>query len=186
LQYLILYEAWKKEKDSSRLQPLQKAFYAEAYALIRTQKDEVQMIDEGSLHAKLIAKQQIRTRRLLTELIEIRFQKVYNTVLRGETPSMDILTSEEEYIYHGLVSIKDQHDILSKAVLSGRTPHISRTPITETSRSLMVRFLQDIPSLVGTNGRLYGPFKTEDIATLPFENAESLIKRGVALMVEVE
>lgn len=165
---------------------MQKDFYAEAGALIRTQKDEMQMIDERSLHAQLIAKQQVRARRLLTGLIEARFRKICNMVLRGEMPSTDLLTSEEEKIFKGLVSIKDKRDVLSRAVLSGRTPHISRTPVTEASRKIMVRFLQEIPSLVGTNGRLYGPFKAEDIATLPVENAESLIKRGVALLVEVE
>ncbi len=165
---------------------MQKDFYGEAGALIRNQKDEVQMIDERSLHAQLIAKQQVRARRLLTELIEIRFQKVCNMVLRGEMPSTDLLTSEEENIFNDLVSIKDERDVLLRAVLSGRTPYISRTPVTEASQKIMVRFLQGIPSIVGTNGRLYGPFKAEDIATLPVENAESLIKRGVALMVEVE
>jgi DNA replication factor GINS len=51
---------------------------------------------------------------------------------------------------------------------------------------MIVRFLQDIPSIVGSNTKIYGPFKAEDIATLPIDNAESLIKRGIALKVEVQ
>jgi len=34
--------------------------------------------------------------------------------------------------------------------------------------------------------KTYGPFKPEDIATLPTENARILIKQGVALEVEAK
>ncbi len=34
--------------------------------------------------------------------------------------------------------------------------------------------------------RAYGPFKPEDIATLPKENARTLIKQGVAVEVETQ
>ena len=51
---------------------------------------------------------------------------------------------------------------------------------------LLIRFLQPIPAIVGLNAKVYGPFKVEDVASLPIENAESLIKRGIAVKVEIE
>jgi len=49
-----------------------------------------------------------------------------------------------------------------------------------TSERVLVRFLQDISSFVGVDLESYGPFKREDIANLPRENAEALIKQGLA------
>ena len=187
MQYQTLYEAWKKEKESSELQPLQKGFYAEASAFLRAKRDETETLDERSLRAQLLEKQRGRANRLLTDLVEIRFQKICQVILRGETPSTEVLTSaEEEGIVNGLVSVKEELEGVLKAVLSGHPPHVTRLRVGERPKRAMVRFLEDIPVFVGPNARTYGPFKAEDIATLPAENAESLIKRGVALRVEVE
>ena len=186
MEYQTLYETWKKEKESSELQPLQKGFYTEASAFLRAKKDEAQMLDERSLRAKLLEKQRARAHRLLKDLVEIRSKKICYVVLNGEAPSRDLLTSEEESIVNDLTSVKDELDGLLRAVLSGRPPHVTKLRVGERHRRVMVRFLQDIPSIVGPNTRTYGPFKAEDIATLPAENAESLINRGVALRVEAE
>lgn len=186
MQYLTLYETWKKEKESRNLLLLQKAFYTEASALIRNQKDEIQILDERSLRAQLLTKQEIRSQRLLKDLIEIRFRKIYLIILNGEIPKTELLASEEESIVNVLTSVKEEFNNFSRSVLSGKLPHIIKTRVGETTRRIMVRFLQEIPAIVGTNAKIYGPFKAEDIATLPSENAESLIKRGVALRLEVE
>jgi len=186
VEYRILYEAWKKEKESSELQPLHKGFYAEASALVRAEREETQLLDERSLRAKLLAKERERTDRLLADLVETRFQKVCRMVLKGEPPSTELLATEEEGIANGLSTAKNDFDGVLKAVLIGRPLHAVGARVGERPRSVMVRFLQDIPAIVGSNARSYGPFKAEDIATLPADNAQSLIKRGVALRVEVE
>jgi len=68
----------------------------------------------------------------------------------------------------------------------------SEIRIEETSRAAMhaelmvVRFLQDIPEIVGTDLRIYGPYKKEDVGSLPGENAHALIKQGAAKPIEVK
>jgi DNA replication factor GINS len=49
---------------------------------------------------------------------------------------------------------------------------------------VILRFLKEIPAIVGADMKTYGPFKPEDIASLPVENAKVLIKQGVAVEVE--
>ena len=44
----------------------------------------------------------------------------------------------------------------------------------------LIRFLQEIPQFVGTDLSTYGPFDKEDIANLPSEIAELLIKKEKA------
>ncbi len=43
-----------------------------------------------------------------------------------------------------------------------------------------VRFLKDVPAIVGADMKTYGPFKKGTLAALPKENAEILIKMGAA------
>jgi DNA replication factor GINS len=49
-----------------------------------------------------------------------------------------------------------------------------------------VRFLQDIPEIVGVDLEIYGPFKKEDVASLPLSNAQALEKQGAVKAIEVK
>jgi DNA replication factor GINS len=49
----------------------------------------------------------------------------------------------------------------------------------------VVRFQEDIPEIVGVDLKIYGPYKKEDVGSLPKENATGLIKQGAAKLVEV-
>ncbi|MFB0514796.1 MAG: hypothetical protein ACETVQ_04380 [Candidatus Bathyarchaeia archaeon] len=51
---------------------------------------------------------------------------------------------------------------------------------------MILRFIQEIPAIIGADMKTYGPFKPEDIASLPIENARILIKQGVAVEVEAK
>jgi DNA replication factor GINS len=52
-------------------------------------------------------------------------------------------------------------------------------------KGIVLRFLKDAPSIVGSNLKTYGPFKAEDVASLPVENAEILIQRGLAKKISL-
>jgi len=49
--------------------------------------------------------------------------------------------------------------------------------------SVILRFLKFTPAFVGGDLRTYGPFRREDIATVPCINANGLVLRGVAVQV---
>lgn len=51
---------------------------------------------------------------------------------------------------------------------------------------IVVRFLQPLPAIMGIDMKAYGPFQPEELGTIPAQNAEALIKRGIAKKVEVE
>ncbi|MCQ5340238.1 MAG: hypothetical protein NO483_00765 [Candidatus Methanomethylicia archaeon] len=55
---------------------------------------------------------------------------------------------------------------------------------TESPKRILVRILQDVSSFIGIDGKTYGPYKAEDVVSLPSQNAEVLIKRGVAIPIE--
>ena len=51
------------------------------------------------------------------------------------------------------------------------------------TRPMVVRFLQDVDKIVGTDLEKYGPFKAEDIAAIPYENAQALIAKDAATKI---
>src|SRR5207249_629402 len=48
---------------------------------------------------------------------------------------------------------------------------------------LLLRFVKDMPSIIGVDLKTHGPFLKEDIVVLPYENAESLIRQGTAVEI---
>jgi DNA replication factor GINS len=43
-----------------------------------------------------------------------------------------------------------------------------------------------VDQIVGADLEKYGPFKSEDIATLPYDNAQALIAKKIAMKVRLE
>jgi DNA replication factor GINS len=54
------------------------------------------------------------------------------------------------------------------------------------SKQIVVRFLKPIEAFVGIDMNKYGPYEQEDVATLPFENARSIIDGGGAIEACIE
>ena len=48
-----------------------------------------------------------------------------------------------------------------------------------------LRFIKNIPAIMGADMKSYGPFIVEDVASMPAENAKVLVKQGLAVPVEV-
>ena len=141
------------------------------------------MIDEKTLKARLLSEEHERVRKLLSDLIQSRYRKMFNRVLDGKTNPLALLTSEEEVSYSGISSTwKHVQDVL-KDVLRGRIPAVKGVKPEEKPKRILVRFLKAIPAIIGPDMKAYGPFKEEDVASLPAENAEVLLKRGIAMEV---
>jgi DNA replication factor GINS len=47
----------------------------------------------------------------------------------------------------------------------------------------MVRFLDSMEQFVGVNMNKYGPFKKDDVAILPFENARPILESKKAVEI---
>jgi DNA replication initiation complex subunit (GINS family) len=83
-------------------------------------------------------------------------------------------------VYQDLSGISRHYEKLKEELLQGREPS---GPIVRDRTKLLVRFVKDVPSIIGVDLKTHGPFLKEDIAKLPFENAESLIRQGAAVEI---
>jgi len=184
MSYTLLNEAWKREKENQKLQPLEKDFYSKLSQYIKNQHEEIQMLDEKTLKASLLSEENERIKKLLTDLVWSRYQKILKKVFEGKTITTDLLTSEEEIIYNGAASTWKHVENVVRDILKGKPPRFPEEKLVMKPKRILVRFLQAIPAIVGPDMNTYGPFKEEDIASLPAENAEILVKRNVAVEIE--
>ena len=116
--------------------------------------------------------------RLYQELKDARTKKIITAARDGIEINTEALTEDEKKL------VKSLNEFLTS---TGPLPETKAVP-TEPDRVTLsiVRFLQDIPEIVGTDLRIYGPYNKEDVGSIPSENAEALMKQGAAKMIEVK
>ena len=71
-------------------------------------------------------------------------------------------------------------------ILNGKSKLLESVTYSHKTKSTVVRFLQEMDQIVGADLEKYGPFKAEDIATIPYENAQALMTKKIATKVRWE
>jgi DNA replication factor GINS len=181
--YDELYEAWARERETTEIQSLPKDFYVKLAGYVKKMRDESRMLDEKTVRAKLLRWESRNVKKMVKELIRLRYEKALRKAMAGEVVAKEALTYEEEKLLGEVSPSIESYQTLLKDMLSGRAPRIE---IKEEPKTMILRFIQEIPAIIGADMKTYGPFKPEDIASLPIENAKILIKQGVAVEVEAK
>ncbi|MDX1596919.1 MAG: hypothetical protein R3327_08290, partial [Nitrosopumilaceae archaeon] len=68
-------------------------------------------------------------------------------------------------------------------MINGRSQLLESISYNHKTKTVVVRFLKDMDELVGVDLQKYGPFQPEDIATIPYENAQALISKKIVTKV---
>ncbi|UCE29115.1 MAG: DNA replication complex GINS family protein [Candidatus Bathyarchaeota archaeon] len=179
--YDLLYKAWKKERENVDVQTLPQDFYAKLADYVKRIKKERRMLDEKTAKARLMQREFVNVRKTVSELVQLRYEKTLQNTLKEKTMRGVGLTSEEEKLVEGVSLLVEPYHLLAKDILKGHLSHVKRK---EQPKKKLVRLLQEVPAIVGSDMKTYGPFKPENIATLPSENARILIRQSVAVEVE--
>jgi len=181
--YDALYEAWRKEKENAEIQTLPKDFFFKLAQYVKKLREEGRMLDEKTTRARLLLRESKNVKKMGGELIRLRYEKVLRKVTTGESVVKESLTDDEEKVCREMLTSTESYQNFLKSVLSGRSPSVE---FTEKAKKRVLRFLQEIPAIIGADMKPYGPFKPEDVASLPTENAKILVKQGLAVEVEVK
>ena len=167
--------------QSPELEKLPEDFYAKIAEYARKLKEESRMLDKRTVKARLLRNESQNVRRMLRELTRSRYKKLLVKATRGEKVSNEFLTDEEEKLLNGVVPLAEAYQVFASGLLKGQ---LMKMAVHEQRGRVALRFLEDIPVIIGVDMKPYGPLKVEDIASLPSENAKVLIKQGVAEKVE--
>jgi len=76
--------------------------------------------------------------------------------------------------------------MILSATLNGKSKLLESISEKHKTKSITVRFLKEMDQIVGADLEKYGPFRSEDVATIPFENAQALIAKNIVMKIRIE
>ncbi len=180
--YEELYKIWKNELEKAALEELPRDFYARVADYLKRLKEETRMIDKKAIRARLLLIEEQNAKRMLQEIIQARRKKMIMETIMGRKISPSLLSNEEQDMHQKVLHFSENFQQFMKQLLEGR----QLTAASEyASKMTVLRFLRDVPAIVGQDMKVYGPFKAEDVASVPVENAKILIRQGLAERINI-
>jgi DNA replication factor GINS len=186
--YERIYDYWKREKDQPNLQSIDKDFYDAIAKYIAELRERLKKTDEGLVNVKLARTELEKAERLTQELLRMRLRKILEIVevdAKSETVSRAV-NEIEKAILEKAIEVSKQYRSVTQRILEFERDTLPQEMETGKSSPVLIRFLIEMPSIIGADLKPYGPFKVEDVATLPLENAESLIRGKAAIRIAWE
>jgi len=180
--YSELLQVYEQEIESDELLKIPSGFYVRAADYVRRLKEEGRMLDKHSVKANLLKKEMQNARRMIRGLLRVRGMKIVKKAERMEIVPPELLTSEEQLICTTISAFSEQFHGFADDILKGRPPKVS---VVKRNKRVILRFVKEVPSVIGSDMKTYGPFQVEDLASLPVENSDIMVKQGSAEKVEV-
>ena len=188
----------QKEKEKKTLQNLQKDFYIKVSELLKKYKKQLEAYKSDSKEYREVIATIDRLKESLSELINIRIGKIINnTVLEVKEDlniiSEDFLEEEEKLLYTLIKKIlKSYKENIQNKIINGEEIDINKF-FSDINMNIslyqnkidkkIVIIKNQLPKIVGPNGKIYGPFKVEDIIVLNSNFAEKLENTGIGKIV---
>ena len=119
---------------------------------------------------------------LTSLLINIRLDKISKL----ENIDFKNLLDEEKFILDAEEEQRERTEMILSATINGKSKFLESISQNHKTKTVVIRFLKEVDEIIGADLEKYGPFKTEDIATIPYENAQALIAKNIATKVRWE
>ncbi|MCK4475309.1 MAG: DNA replication complex GINS family protein [Methanophagales archaeon] len=194
-----LWEILYKERNTASLQELPETFCEEVSEYMGKLAEEKEEEDE---RRRELIEDEIRNARMKVEdIIRRRIGKIVKLASSGMKTAPKGMLEEEQMIFEGVKShvvegrekifaliLSEKEGKSEKRDAEKKNEASSPAPVpakSNTEELHIVRILEDIPTFMGTDGRIY-KVRKEDVIMLPKTNAEILCKRGVAVRFEGE
>jgi DNA replication factor GINS len=170
--YNALLERWKAERDTPELLSLRDSFLQNVREYVEQVLERQNAEGITDLHRQLIETELANLQFMMKGLLQMRVQKIL-TLLINQTVDYNLLTrSERRFV--------DQVSRNLNSALMSADELFTPLQSESSSQRQLVRFLEDHPQLVGVDLKTYGPFRADDLATLPAENARLIIRKNQA------
>jgi len=164
------------ESQSEPLLPLPNDFYSSLSAYSQKLKRSASA-GASEVSVRLIATQGRMIESMVRQLLQLRTKKAMQqgTLLQ--------LLPEERYVCSAEQKFQKRFQTLVDAVASGQPSFVEFAHLSESQRSVTVRFVKRVNELVGLDMRHYGPFEADDVASIPAASADILIAGGDAVEI---
>jgi DNA replication factor GINS len=164
------------EEQSEKLIRLPEEFYTRVASYARNLR-RASGSGNSEITNRLISKQFQLIEGMVERLATLRTSKAL------AAGSVSLLLPEERYVCFEGGIFGRRLDAFVEAVSSGQSSFLELANRREVSRNNTVRFLKPVTEIIGLDLRRYGPFKADDLASVPAANAEILVANGEAVIV---
>ena len=121
----------------------------------------------------------------VTLLFVYRYKKTFGVDKTYETFDYSNLTDEEKYVFYGDREREHRINLVLNTLFEGKPKTLEKIVSSINQNFVILRFLDSMEQFVGVNMNKYGPFKKDDVAILPFENARSIIENNKAIEINM-
>ena len=166
-------------------------FYQRLAGYFKKMKETIENSKTDSLNVHLLRSEMNNAEKMLTDIVERRNTKLSKKLIQGRKIDLEHLPTEESKLYSEVFSVFNAHKRFLDNILKGIAMEAnfgkSETILSNNGikSKAILRFLKQVPSIIGSDMKTYGPFKAEDVASVPEENAKILIKQGLAKRIEM-
>jgi len=164
-----------REAESDTIQEIESNFYLKLSEFLGNLKKQEFDGIESKIKQSLIE----MVSELTSLLLRTRLEKTINSDGMDFTNLLD----EEKFILDSEEQKRDRTEMILLATINGKSKFLESISHSHKTKTTVLRFLKDVDEIVGVDLEKYGPFKPEDIATLPYDNAQALINQKAATKI---
>lgn len=173
-----LYSVLLREIENDQVQEIDSAFYKTLSEHLGKLKNEGYDGVENKIKERLVE--------MITEIVFLLLKARIEKVTAQDKLEFTNLLDEEKFVVESQQQLQERKEMILSATLNGRTKLLESVSKKHKVKPITVRFLTDFDQFVGADFTKYGPFKAEDIATIPNENAQALITKNISVKLHLE
>jgi DNA replication initiation complex subunit (GINS family) len=161
--YSEVFGVWKQEWENSEVTKLPDGFFDRAKEYLNRLDEEIKSRVGNGFKLVLLKSEYANVLAMIDDLKVLRRKKIAKLWSEGKKFDATTLTPEESTALTNISTSPPKPEATAEAKLA------------------VVRFLKDVPELVGSDLKYYGPFKPNDVGNLPVELATPLVTQGFAV-----
>lgn len=173
-----LYSVLLREIENDQVQEIDPDFYKMLSEYLGKLKSEGYDGLENKIKNRLVE--------MITQITFLLLKTRIEKVTSQDELDYTNLLDEEKFIVESQQQLQERKEMILSATLNGRTKLLESVSKKHKTKPITVRFLRDFDQFVGSDFTKYGPFKAEDIATIPNENAQALIAKNISVKLHLE
>lgn len=175
-----LVDVFRQEKTSRDLTELPEEFYRDVAKYISRVTFELKRGD--AVRRDLLQEELRNVVYMVQEIHLTRALKALDIIARGRLPSP--VLEQERYAFSEMRQVLEKLQAgLIHPVIAGK---VEVEPPHERTRIPLLMLADINEKIVGVDMRNYGPFFKGEMVTIPEQNAEAMIKHGVARKISVK
>ena len=174
----LLYSILLRETENDSVQEVDSELYISISNFVGKLKSEGYDGVEAKVKDSLV--------NMITELTSLLLKIRLAKATKSSKIDYQNLLDEEKFILDSDEEKHERMDIILTSTLNGKAKFLDSVATKHKTKSTVVRFLKEADQMIGADLSKYGPFKVEDVATIPFENAQALISKNIATKIRWE